>query len=233
MRPDIEQRLQDATSTHHAVGDLAGDTTPGPRSSGLLKHDNTGIRCTEMAHRQERRWWFTGALLIAAFTFGAADQYVGSFTSWQPYATDLSMMAAPWLALPFMVGMTLNTPRRAMLVGLSAVFVGLVGYVVMTAHSNATGQQYTDLVGGQTHWFVLAAVTAPPAALLGNHSRTAARGWPVVFLAVITAAEPLVRSFRNRPFQTTLISSTELVAATLLGIVGFGLEVRRTRIAGI
>lgn len=70
---------------------------------------------------------------IVGLAFGAADQYLGSRSavlgSW---AATAAQMSAPWLVLPFVVGMTQERPRRAMLLGLVATASALIGYFAMT-----------------------------------------------------------------------------------------------------
>ncbi|MEO9180848.1 MAG: hypothetical protein ABI298_04265, partial [Acidimicrobiales bacterium] len=62
------------------------------------------------------RTWL--AALLGA-VFGAGDQYLGS-RSGHPWLTDISLLSAPWLALPFVVGSLQKSVRRALIVGCAA-----------------------------------------------------------------------------------------------------------------
>lgn len=70
---------------------------------------------------------------LSAAAFGAADQCLGSrgfvLGSW---ATQTSLLPAPWLLVAFVAGWSQPTLRRAAPLGLVATFVALVGYWVMT-----------------------------------------------------------------------------------------------------
>lgn len=76
------------------------------------------------------------ALLVSA-AFGAGDQYLGSLTgsghAWAAgWSSDISLLSAPWLVLPFVAGATQREPRRAALVGLACTYAALLGYGLMT-----------------------------------------------------------------------------------------------------
>jgi hypothetical protein len=51
-------------------------------------------------------------LLVLSALFGAADQYLGSlpgahlWAAQMPWLTDVSLLSAPWVLLPFLVGAT-------------------------------------------------------------------------------------------------------------------------------
>lgn len=75
--------------------------------------------------------------LILSAAFGAGDQYLGSLTGsghlWAVgWSSDISLLSAPWVVLPFMAGMTQRDPRRGALVGLACTYAALLGYAVMT-----------------------------------------------------------------------------------------------------
>lgn len=67
--------------------------------------------------------------LAAAFAFGAIDQYLGALRS--SFLTEISGMSAPWLVVPFLAGAPQKGQRRAVLVGLAAEWLSVLGYVVM------------------------------------------------------------------------------------------------------
>src|SRR5262249_32249392 len=70
-------------------------------------------------------------LLAFSAAFGAADQYLGSFSA-HPLATDVSLLSAPWLVLPFLAGWTQREAKRAVLLGLACTVSALAGYALMT-----------------------------------------------------------------------------------------------------
>jgi hypothetical protein len=69
--------------------------------------------------------------LVLALAFGAADQYLGSLSA-HPWATEASLLSAPWLVLPFVAGSTQRTARRGALIGLACTAAALLGYGLMT-----------------------------------------------------------------------------------------------------
>lgn len=74
--------------------------------------------------------FFLAALL--GLVFGAADQYLGSMSWLGPWTSTVAQVSAPWLVIPFLVGMTQQRPRRAMALGLVVTVAALVGYFAMT-----------------------------------------------------------------------------------------------------
>ena len=75
------------------------------------------------------------AYLLAALVglaFGAGDQYLGTL-QWLGYWTGTAaQVSAPWLVLPFVVGMTQRRARRAAMLGLITTVSALFGYFAMT-----------------------------------------------------------------------------------------------------
>jgi hypothetical protein len=75
--------------------------------------------------------------LLLSVAFGAGDQYLGSLTGsghvWAAgWSSDISLLSAPWLVLPFVAGATQREPRRAALLGLACTYAALLGYGLMT-----------------------------------------------------------------------------------------------------
>ena len=68
--------------------------------------------------------------LAAAFAFGAIDQYLGALQS--SLLTEVSVMSAPWLLVPFLSGASQAGPRRAAFLGLAATWLSVLAYVIMT-----------------------------------------------------------------------------------------------------
>lgn len=117
----------------------------------------------------------TIALVILAVVLGVGDQYLGSWSAY-PLATEISMLAAPWLVFPFIVGCTQSSARRASTLATICTFVALLGYNVMTLSPIENAQVslfgVLGLLGGQIVWFLLGGVTSPFLGWLGYRWRT-------------------------------------------------------------
>jgi hypothetical protein len=74
-------------------------------------------------------------IVIGGLVFGAGDQYLGTVHAvdamgW--WSISVSLLSAPWLILPFLVGSTQGRPRRAAVAGLVVTLSALAGYFAMT-----------------------------------------------------------------------------------------------------
>jgi Family of unknown function (DUF6518) len=74
-------------------------------------------------------------VVVVGFIFGAIDQYLGtghvtSRLGW--WTITVSGMSAPWLILPFLVGMTHDRARKAAALGLAVTMAALLGYFYMS-----------------------------------------------------------------------------------------------------
>src|SRR5438128_556317 len=116
------------------------------------------------------------ALIAIAFAaaFGAADQYLGSFSA-HPSATAVSLLSAPWLLVAFAAGWTQTAPRRAIVLGTVSTLAGLGGYWLMTlspvegAHLSVGAVR--GLLYSQSILIVGAFLTGPLFGWLGNRWR--------------------------------------------------------------
>ena len=138
------------------------------------------------------------AALVAAAVFGAADQYLGSFSA-HPWAADVSLLSAPWLVLAFVAGWTQTGPRRAALVGLACTFAALVGYCLMTLspveHAQLSVAGVEGFVRSNRRTIVGGLFTGPLFGWLGYRWRTG-RAWPgAVLMAASVCLEPLARLY--------------------------------------
>lgn len=138
--------------------------------------------------------------LVVGLVFGGVDQYLGSLRpslALGAWATSVSLMSAPWLALPFLFGLTQRRPRGAVLVGLTVTLAALGGYFVMTlspvegvslAHVDAArfiASQRLNIAGGL--------LTGPLFGWLGWRWRVS-RSWLAAgAIASAFCLEPLVR----------------------------------------
>ena len=159
--------------------------------------------------------------LVLAAVFGAADQYLGSLTgSGHPWAagwsSDLSLLSAPWLVLPFVAGATQRDPRRAALLGLACTYAALAGYAVMTlspvenAHLTLTGlrgfavSERNVLLGG--------IVTGPLFGWFGQQWRTRRAIAGALVTAAALCLEPLARRASINPIQDRTVWLAEVAA---------------------
>ncbi len=160
------------------------------------------------------------ALLLSA-AFGAADQYLGSLSA-HPWGADVSLLSAPWLVLPFVVGATTPQPRRAALLGFAATYAALLGYFLMTdspienAHYSLAGargfliSERAVVIGGL--------VSGPLFGWLGHQWRT--RRAPLGALAVAGALclEPLARRASVNPIRFRDVWLAEVSAGVLVAL---------------
>src|SRR5580698_5720145 len=74
-------------------------------------------------------------IVLGGLVFGAGDQYLGTVhavAAMGSWSTSVSLLSAPWLILPFVVGTTQVRPRRAAMAGLVITLSALAGYFAMT-----------------------------------------------------------------------------------------------------
>ena len=139
-------------------------------------------------------------VVVVGLLFGAADQFLGTIR-FGPWAWTVSGMSAPWLVLPFAVGMTQERGRRAVALGLVVTMAALAGYFAMT-HSPMEGAPLAEFPrrvlamvrsGYNPLWIVSGLVTGPLYGFLGHRWRVV-RSW--VSAALVTVAlclEPVAR----------------------------------------
>lgn len=146
--------------------------------------------------------YFLAVLLSLAF--GAGDQQLGTLTAeLGPWTSTAAQMSAPWLVLPFLIGLTQPYPRRAAVLGLVVTASALVGYFAMTyspveihpwTFDRFTSGFVAVTTSGYNPFYILGGLlTGPLFGLLGQRWRLR-RSW--VSAAVVTGAlclEPLAR----------------------------------------
>lgn len=160
----------------------------------------------------------TAAIVLLAAAFGAADQYLGSWAG-HAWATDASLLAAPWLVLPFAVGFSQRVARRAVILASASIVAALLGYIAMTLspveEARVSWVGVTGLVRGQLRWFVLGAITAPLFGWLGHRWRTG-RAWAPVAPAAALVLEPLARTMVASPIRSPMLRWLEVGAGVAL-----------------
>jgi hypothetical protein len=195
--------------------------------------------------------------LAAAFTFGAIDQYLGALQS--SLLTEVSVMSAPWLLVPFLGGASQAGPRRAAFLGLAATWLSVLAYVIATisplegTHLGArpagligswnqlSAHLFLVTLGSQRLWFAGGLISGPLYGWLGYWWRTR-RSWAAALLAALPLLlEPIAWWLAARsglghvsgPFQGTLYSPAALAEAAfgliLTGVVVMKLARGRAR----
>jgi len=142
-------------------------------------------------------------VLALSAIFGAADQYLGSlpgahlWAAQMPWMTDVSLLSAPWVLLPFLAGATQREPRRAALLGLACTISALAGYATMTLSPVEQAEVTIRSIGGfvQSSDGVIIGglVTGPLFGWLGCRWRTERAWLGPVLVAGAFCLEPLAR----------------------------------------
>jgi hypothetical protein len=163
------------------------------------------------------------ALLLSA-AFGAGDQYLGSLTgsghAWAGWATDVSLLSAPWLVLPFVAGATQREPRRAALLGLVCTYVALLGYGLMTLSPVENAHLTVATVRGffvsERNVFVGGIVTGPLFGWFGWRWRTRRAIAGALVTAAALCLEPFVRKVTVNPIRFRDVTIAEIAAGLAL-----------------
>lgn len=171
-------------------------------------------------------------LAAAGLAFGAGDQYLGSIPGRWTVAT--SLLSAPWLAVPFLAGVTQVRAKRAAAAGATIALAALAGYFLMVmspfegGRSSFTAPEITGLLGSNVLTIVGGLVLGPLYGLIGHYWRIRRSFLAVAAVAAPLCLEPLfhlVFAGALGPNVTT-VGLGEAVAGLLLGIVLFFLRTR-------
>jgi hypothetical protein len=176
--------------------------------------------------------WLVVAALAGA-TFGAGDQYLGSVASW-PWSWQVAGLSAPWLVLPFLLGMAQRTPRRAMLVGATTAVTAVAAYCAMIlspmegTHLTSPLTQIVDTTRSQWPWFLGALVVAPLYGLLGHRWRTRRTAWCVGVLVATVCLEPVARVLvgQLQPDRTVWLAEVACGLAAATAVVAASVRAR-------
>jgi hypothetical protein len=162
---------------------------------------------------------------VIGLVFGGLDQWLGSLwiMSHLGFWTDsVSLMSAPWLALPFLAGWRVSTGRRAVLMGLLVTFAALCGYFVMTLsplEGVSASQIHLGLfVRSQLHVIVPGLVSGPLFGWLGYLWRTSRSWLSAAAVAVAFCGEPLARWLVRQPIPAVPVAVAEVVAGLAVAV---------------
>jgi hypothetical protein len=163
-------------------------------------------------------------IVIAALVglgFGGIDQYLGSIAA-IPWLVDTSLLSAPWLLLPFVVGGTQRSSKRAIFIGCVATASALIGYFAMTlsplegVHLHGSIAPILALVHSEMSVIVGAVITAPLYGFLGFQWRTR-RAWPSALLVGgAFILEPLATAAVGRLPERTIVWVVEIVVGVAM-----------------
>ena len=164
------------------------------------------------------------ALLLSA-AFGAGDQYLGSLTgsghAWAfGWSSDVSLLSAPWLVLPFVAGATQRLRRRAALVGLACTYAALLAYGLMTLspveHAHLTAATVRGFFVSERTVLVGGIVTGPLFGWFGQQWRTRRAISGALVTAAALCLEPLARRVTIDPIGNRDVWLAEVVAGLAL-----------------
>lgn len=146
--------------------------------------------------------------LVLSAAFGAGDQYLGSLLGsghvWAAgWASDISLLSAPWVVLAFVAGATQRDPRRAALLGLACTYAALLGYGIMTLspveNAHVTMATLRGFVVSERLVLVGGIVTGPLFGWFGHRWRTRRAVVGALATAACLCLEPLARKVTIDP----------------------------------
>ena len=159
--------------------------------------------------------------LVLSAAFGAGDQYLGSgHIAGVGWATDVSLLSAPWILLAFVAGATQRDPKRAALLGLACTYVALLGYGVMTL-SPVEGAHFTmasvrGFVYSERNVFIGGIFTGPLFGWFGQQWRSGRMLAGALLVAAALCFEPLARRLSVNPIRYGRVMVVEVAAGLLL-----------------
>jgi hypothetical protein len=157
--------------------------------------------------------------LALAFLFGAADQYLGSFSA-HPWAADVSLLSAPWLVIAFVAGWTQRDARRGALLGAGCTFAALLGYGLMTLspveNAHLTLRSATGFVRSERFVFIGAVITGPLFGWLGARWRSDRATVGALVVAGLVCLEPLAHVFYGYKLRFVAVSAAEVAVGLTL-----------------
>jgi Family of unknown function (DUF6518) len=166
--------------------------------------------------------------LVLSVAFGAGDQYLGSLTGsghvWAAgWSSDVSLLSAPWLVLPFLAGATQRAPRRAAVLGLACTYAALLGYGLMTLspveHAQLDAATVRSFFISERAVFIGGIVTGPLFGWFGQQWRTRRAIAGALITAAALCLEPLARRGAARPIDDRSVWLAEVAAGLAFAAV--------------
>lgn len=190
-----------------------------------------------MSTRAYRALVIVVGVTVLGLAFGAAVQQLGaasaSLGGWTATAAQVS---APWLVLPFVIGATQRTPRRAAVLALLVTLSALLGYFAMTyspleIHPWSLGRFLDGMIAITTRgWlnpaYILGGIVFGPAfGVLGHRWRFERSVLAAALVVATICLEPLARAVSGRLSEPTTVWTVEVA----VGIVIAGAFAATTR----
>jgi hypothetical protein len=164
-------------------------------------------------------------VLAVAVVLGGGDQYLGSLEGHYGHflwASDLSLLSAPWLLLAFVAGCTQRDGRRAALLGLAATYAALLGYMIMTLspieNATFTTAGLVGLAHSEAPTLVGGIVTGPLFGWLGQRWRVHRSLLSAVVMTLALCLEPLAHVVTRRTVPTTDVALAEVGVGLALAV---------------
>jgi len=160
--------------------------------------------------------------LVLSAAVGAGDQYLGSgHVAGIGWATDVSLLSAPWILLAFVAGATQRDPKRAALLGLACTYAALLGYGVMTLspaeNAHITTATVRGFVYSERNVFIGGVATGPLFGWFGQQWRSGKMLAGALLVAAALCFEPLARRLSVNPIRYARVTVVEVAAGLLLG----------------
>lgn len=164
--------------------------------------------------------------IVVAAAFGAADQFLGA-RAWLvgSWATDASLLSAPWLLIAFMAGWSQPTVRRALTFGFLCTIAALIGYWAMTLSpiegAAVTLRGVRGLLGGQAAYAVGALLTGPLFGWLGYRWRTQRDWMSALLAALVVCCEPIAHAAVGTTVSFSGVWAAEVGVGLLIALYVF------------
>jgi len=171
--------------------------------------------------------------IVLAAAFGACDQFLGArFYVLGSWATDASLLSAPWLLIAFLAGWSQTTARRAMVLGFVCTVAALAGYCAMTL-SPVEGAVVTlpgvrGLLAGQWRWALGGLLTGPLFGWLGHRWRTRRDWMSALVAALVVCFEPLAHAAAGTAVGFDGVWAAEIAVGLVMAVYVVAVTQRRT-----
>lgn len=173
--------------------------------------------------------------IVLAAAFGAADQFLGA-RAWVvgSWATDASLLSAPWLLIAFVAGWSQSTAKRAATLGFVCTIAALAGYWAMTL-SPIEGAVVTlhgvrDLLFWQSAYAAGALLTGPLFGWLGYRWRNQRDWMSALVAALIVCCEPIAHAATGTAVSFNGVWAAEVVVGLAMVLYVIAATRRRTTV---